>query len=81
MGGEEEEVTRCLCGQTEYPGPPDIETFAGIVDAGDLFIQCDGCTVWQHGGCVGIAEERQVPDKYYCELLAVVQPGSKEWGL
>ncbi|KAF2171901.1 hypothetical protein M409DRAFT_18131 [Zasmidium cellare ATCC 36951] len=69
---DEEEITRCICGQQEYPGPPLSEAFAGIPDAqsedaGGLFILCDGCTVWQHGGCVGIVEESQSPDKYFCE--------------
>ena len=69
---EEEEITRCICGQQEYPGPPLSEAFAGNSDinsddAGGLFILCDGCSVWQHGGCVGIVEESQSPDKYYCE--------------
>lgn len=68
---EEEEVTRCICGQQDYPGPPLSEAFsaaeAQAEDAGGLFISCDGCSVWQHGGCVGIVEERQVPDKYFCE--------------
>jgi PHD-finger len=75
-----EEVTRCLCGLAEYPGRPvpwdlpymtspklDLPTF--VIDPGDaggLFIQCDICQVWQHGGCVGIRDE-SVPDKYYCE--------------
>lgn len=69
--GEEEEVTRCICGQQEYPGPPLSEAFIGVEaqseDTGSLFISCDGCSVWQHGGCVGIVEDAQVPDKYYCE--------------
>ncbi|KAM0718957.1 hypothetical protein Q7P37_006029 [Cladosporium fusiforme] len=68
---DEEEVTRCLCGQQEYPGPPLSEAYgaseAQADDAGGLFIQCDGCSVWQHGGCVGIFDESQSPDKYYCE--------------
>lgn len=69
---DEEEITRCICGHQEYPGPPLSEAFADIPDAqsedaGGLFILCDGCTVWQHGGCVGIVEESQSPDKYYCE--------------
>lgn len=68
---DEEEVTRCLCGNQEYPGPPLSEAFSGdeaqTEDAGGLFIQCDGCGVWQHGGCVGIVDEGQSPDKYYCE--------------
>ncbi|KAK0319739.1 Histone deacetylase complex subunit [Friedmanniomyces endolithicus] len=70
--GDEEDVTRCICGQQEYPGPPLSEAFSGVDaqgdDAGGLFIQCDGCSVWQHGGCVGIIEESQSPDKYYCEV-------------
>jgi len=69
--GDEEETTRCICGHQDYPGPPLSEVFGGVdphsEDAGGLFIQCDGCTVWQHGGCVGIVEESQSPDKYYCE--------------
>lgn len=35
---------------------------------GGLFIQCDSCEVWQHGGCVGIMKIAMSPDKYYCEL-------------
>lgn len=50
---EEDEVTRCLCGELE---PPE--------DSG-LYIQCEQCSVWQHGFCVGIVEN--VPDKYWCE--------------
>ncbi|KAI6858431.1 hypothetical protein KC343_g3039 [Hortaea werneckii] len=68
---EEEDVTRCICGQQEYPGPPLSEAFNNVDlqndDAGGLFIQCDGCSVWQHGGCVGIVEESLCPEKYYCE--------------
>ncbi|KAI9814330.1 MAG: hypothetical protein M1832_005910 [Thelocarpon impressellum] len=37
-------------------------------DAGGLFIQCDVCKVWQHGGCVGIMDESMSPDEYFCEL-------------
>jgi hypothetical protein len=69
---DEEEITRCICGHQEYPGPPLSEAFADVPDAlsddaGGLFILCDGCSVWQHGGCVGIVEESQSPDKYFCE--------------
>ncbi|KXT03721.1 hypothetical protein AC578_5140 [Pseudocercospora eumusae] len=69
---EEDELTRCICGHQEYPGPPQSEAFADnpnaqAEDAGGLFILCDGCTVWQHGGCVGIVEESQSPEKYYCD--------------
>lgn len=77
---EEDEVTRCLCGQQEYPGPPSDAgksrdgLFASLTDsdiqgdeAGGLFIQCDICKVWQHGGCVGIMDEAASPDEYFCE--------------
>ncbi|KKK21314.1 putative transcriptional regulator (Cti6) [Aspergillus rambellii] len=36
-------------------------------DMGSMFIQCDSCKVWQHGGCVGIMDEAMSPDEYYCE--------------
>ncbi len=79
----EEEITRCICGQAEYPGMP-VEVsdptkagtkgngvaFSSVTlqeDAGGLFIQCDVCKVWQHGGCVGIMDEAMSPDEYFCE--------------
>lgn len=40
---------------------------SGSDDVGSLFIQCDNCQVWQHGGCVGIMDEPMCPDEYYCE--------------
>ncbi|RAK98853.1 putative transcriptional regulator (Cti6) [Aspergillus ibericus CBS 121593] len=51
------------------------ETFNLSADAADLmsdeigsmFIQCDSCKVWQHGGCVGIMDEAMSPDEYFCE--------------
>ncbi|KAL4788663.1 hypothetical protein BJX76DRAFT_344777 [Aspergillus varians] len=89
---DEEEVTRCLCGQQEYPGLPLSRREAlgrngarGAIkdenplnisadtsdlmsdDIGSMFIQCDSCKVWQHGGCVGIMDEAMSPDEYYCE--------------
>ncbi|KAI9879247.1 MAG: hypothetical protein M1830_009107 [Pleopsidium flavum] len=36
-------------------------------DAGGLFIQCDACKVWQHGGCVGIMDVAMSPEEYFCE--------------
>ena len=62
----EEEVTRCLCGKLEYPGPPPA---LGLndPDVGGMFIQCDKCHVWQHGGCVGIMNDDETPDDYFCE--------------
>ncbi|KAH0558826.1 hypothetical protein GP486_004532 [Trichoglossum hirsutum] len=35
---------------------------------GGLFIQCDMCKVWQHGGCVGIWDQSTSPEEYFCEL-------------
>lgn len=88
-GDEEEEITRCLCGQQEYPGLPpsrreslgrgapaktdsamNLHTDSSDLlsdDVGSMFIQCDNCQVWQHGGCVGIMDEAMSPDEYYCE--------------
>lgn len=80
---EDEETTRCICGFQEYPGPPAIDTptphrasKAGLPtteqdttadEPGSLFIQCDTCEVWQHGGCVGIMTESATPENYFCE--------------
>jgi hypothetical protein len=36
-------------------------------EVGSMFIQCDSCKVWQHGGCVGIMDEDMSPEEYYCE--------------
>lgn len=82
----EDEVTRCICGNIDYPGKPVLAgegTKSGLKstsgsalvgsptmlpeDAGGLFIQCDVCKVWQHGGCVGIMEEAMSPEEYFCE--------------
>ena len=70
----DDEITRCVCGMQDYPGPPLTDDFPTITDpsqaedAGGLFIQCDKCHVWQHGGCVGIMDETKSPDNYFCEL-------------
>lgn len=55
---DSEDVTRCLCGGSLY------------TDDGDdpMYIQCDTCLVWQHGGCVGIYDDSQAPETYFCEL-------------
>jgi len=36
-------------------------------EPGSLFIQCDTCEVWQHGGCVGIMTTSATPENYFCE--------------
>ncbi|KIW76227.1 hypothetical protein Z517_10973 [Fonsecaea pedrosoi CBS 271.37] len=70
----DEEVTRCICGLVEYPGPsPTVRqqqpAIDGITDdTGNFFVQCDNCGVWQHGGCMGLLDESMLPDEYYCEL-------------
>ncbi|PLB37937.1 putative transcriptional regulator (Cti6) [Aspergillus candidus] len=46
--------------------PPDSSELMSD-DMGSMFIQCDSCKVWQHGGCVGIMDEAMSPDEYYCE--------------
>jgi DNA mismatch repair ATPase MutL len=77
-GDEEEEVTRCVCGNQDYPGPPveygkshaaaaSLTSDVQNDEAGSMFIQCDICKVWQHGGCVGIMDEAMSPDEYFCE--------------
>lgn len=59
---EDEEVTRCICGFQEYQGEDEhADTSDG------LFIQCDKCSVWQHGFCVGITDNDMVPENYFCE--------------
>lgn len=74
----EEEVTRCICGNQEYPGLPDPDPAKTVSkddsdpasfaeDATGWFIQCDICKVWQHGGCVGIMDEATSPEEYFCE--------------
>jgi PHD-finger len=45
------------------PSDPDTQT----EEPGSLFIQCDTCEVWQHGGCVGIMTESATPENYFCE--------------
>ncbi|KAF4547411.1 Histone deacetylase complex subunit CTI6-like protein 1 [Elsinoe fawcettii] len=65
-GGDEK--TRCICGQQDYPGPPSTDEYKALSEeSGSLFIQCDRCKVWQHGGCVGIMNDDQAPDEYFCE--------------
>lgn len=70
--GEEDEVTRCICGHDEITAVNKplqqllLDDYSIKVDNG-LFIQCDKCSVWQHGYCVGLFIDKDVPDKYWCE--------------
>jgi hypothetical protein len=52
-------VTRCPCGRNDD-------------DDGEFMIQCDKCSVWQHGNCVRIAKD-SVPEKYECDQCNPVQ--------
>ncbi|GAA5844627.1 hypothetical protein JCM9279_002862 [Rhodotorula babjevae] len=49
-------VTRCVCGE-------DNEEMAS-----GLMIQCDTCKCWQHGPCVALWDEKECPNRYFCEL-------------
>ncbi|CUM50884.1 uncharacterized protein AC631_01287 [Debaryomyces fabryi] len=72
---EEQEVTRCICGQDEVNTRginPQLHAllwkeYQIKIDNG-LFIQCDKCSVWQHGYCVGLFINEDVPEKYWCEI-------------
>ncbi|QPG73676.1 hypothetical protein FOA43_000989 [Brettanomyces nanus] len=61
-----EEVTRCVCGSDDLIIPDDSGSDFDDVDTG-FFIQCELCSVWQHGYCVGIKTENTAPEKYWCE--------------
>lgn len=61
-----DEVTRCICGSDELLVPDNSGADFDDVDPG-FFIQCDKCSVWQHGYCVGIKGETNAPEKYWCE--------------
>lgn len=69
---EQDEVTRCVCGNDELAtvNPSFLrflqQEYHIKVDLG-LFIQCEKCLVWQHGYCVGLFTNDDVPDEYYCE--------------
>ena len=54
-----DEVTAAAAGEGGKQLIPD--------ELGSMFIQCDTCKVWQHGGCVGIMDESMSPDEYFCE--------------
>lgn len=63
---EVEEVTRCICGSDDLYIPKNSHGEFDNVDPG-FFIQCEICAVWQHGYCVGIKDEENAPEKYWCE--------------
>ncbi|BFZ65419.1 Histone deacetylase complex subunit [Saitoella coloradoensis] len=59
---EETEVTRCICGLADQRAEEELD-----LDPSQM-IACEGCGVWQHCQCVGIADESLVEGKvYWCE--------------
>jgi len=51
---DDEGEIRCLCGDN--------------VDDGGFMIQCEMCSKWQHGECMGYEDPDEVQDSYACEL-------------
>lgn len=64
--GGDDEITRCVCGNEELKIPAKVVRNSEI-DEG-FFIQCESCSVWQHGYCVGILDAKDAPNQYWCEL-------------
>ncbi|KAK4054354.1 Histone deacetylase complex subunit [Microbotryomycetes sp. JL221] len=72
---EDDGITRCVCGddselepaahrhlrESDQLQPTDEELSSG------LMIECDTCKCWQHGPCVGLYNEAECPDRYFCE--------------
>jgi hypothetical protein len=67
---EEGSVTRCVCGSGE--SRQYLLQYSLIVadeeDFGNFMIQCEQCSVWQHGVCMGVANVDESPEHYYCEM-------------
>ncbi|KAK9466504.1 hypothetical protein V1512DRAFT_271466 [Lipomyces arxii] len=53
---EDEGVTRCLCGTTEWLGEP--------------MIQCDSCACWLHMGCVRLDPRTRIIGAWYCPICS-----------
>lgn len=32
-----------------------------------LMVCCDKCEVWQHCKCMGLSDQTEMPEQYYCE--------------
>lgn len=77
---EPSEITRCICGHQDLQ-LSNVQN-KDKVDT-SLFIQCDMCEVWQHGFCVGLLTNEDVPDVYFCEKcrpeyhVIVVRPNGR----
>jgi len=57
-GEDEDEVTRCICKTEGELRPKSLL----MTDNGLFMMQCDKCNVWQHGPCMGLWDEDEVPD-------------------
>ncbi|KAK9449069.1 transcription factor S-II, central domain-containing protein [Limtongia smithiae] len=56
---DDDSPVRCVCGLTKTDPNDKIS----------LMAQCEMCNCWQHPECtMGIIDEKDVPEKYYCEL-------------
>lgn len=65
---EEGSVTRCVCGSGKHIIDAIISlTISDEEDMGNFMIQCEQCSVWQHGVCMGVANVDESPEHYYCE--------------
>jgi hypothetical protein len=70
---QDESVTRCTCGESRkslllyFHTDSIIDSFLTLIDSVGLMVQCDECEVWQHCECMGLMEEQDIPEQYYCE--------------
>lgn len=53
----------------DIPGQKElVHCFCGSPDEDGLMIQCELCLCWQHGYCLAIDREENVPDPYVCHF-------------
>ena len=53
----------------DIPGQKElVHCFCGSPDEDGLMIQCELCLCWQHGYCLAIDREENVPDPYVCQF-------------
>ncbi len=60
-------LTELGLGASHEADPSAATAVEDGAEPGSLFVQCDRCKVWQHGGCVGILAIGP-SDDYFCEL-------------
>ncbi|SAM01354.1 hypothetical protein [Absidia glauca] len=75
-GSDDSAITRCPCGKEKLPNwfgnsngnnNNNKDNNEEEDDDEGLMVMCDQCEVWQHCKCVGLEEEKDIPDQYYCE--------------